>query len=266
MLEDAGLRPAGGGQQPGGAGSTEQPGQVPIDWMIDGGYRGGYSRASIKGPQNRALPHEFLFAGPQGLPPFEDGPRKRWAPLRHAPEQREALMAWVHQRYDAPTQHLLERLTDEPLFAYAARQWRHAPDARASNQQIVEAVYLRLSRLMGAIYGFEPAVLAYTPQMPVHWHQLFDWEQNRMYVVEQALGGTFADLMEALTHGQAHAMQRRLIVAAGAGSLDGDDAAYGDLMVREYRAQPGPGCIGWVKGYHAFTISYAVGHRAKALT
>lgn len=279
MLEEAGLRPAGGdlGSMPGGggaradgsvAGGTQYDGKSPHNWMIDGAYAGGYGRGSLRGPTDRtplAEGERQLFAGPQGLPPFDDGPRRRWVPKRHPPEQREALMAWVHQLYDAPTQHLLERISDEPLFAYGSRQWRQAPDARANNQAIAEAVYLRLSRLMGAIYGFEPAVLAYTPQMPAAYFEWYDWERNQLFVLEQVLGGTYADLMEALSHGQAHSLQRQLIIASGAGKLEGELAGFGDLMVREYRAQPGPGCIGWVKGYHAFQISYAVGYRARSL-
>lgn len=277
LLEEAGLRAPGGSSRPPrgpgpgpglGAGTSEYDGEAPIDWMIDGTYTGGYGEGAIAGrtrlsplPQGQRLP----LKGPQGALARSLRPPGVILPTSLPLDQRQAVIALIHRTQDPLKRHLMERISEEPLFAYAASRWRQARVAGQDNLEIVHAVYERLSRLMGAIYGFEPAMMSYTPQLPQNYISWFDWQSNRFFIQQKYLGGTFADTIEGLAHCQAHSLQRHLIGAYRAGELTGELAMLGEWLANEHQLRPGAGCDTLIRGYHASDLSLSVGHLVKHL-
>ena len=214
MLAEAGGA-APRGPKGGGPGFVEPPG-APPGWVpppIDpGSIRARPSPLSLG--ERKLVPPA---ARREGDPPAIPG----WRPGQRPPDQEayRALLTWT---WRPELEALALAIMREPLFAYAARRWRPGvrgtrwwedAGALASNLEILNVLYDRLSALMATYWDFDPAPLAHVPNMGGNFLGLYFPHAQVIAVSTRLLGAPLFEVVDTIAHEQTHALQGRLLRA-----------------------------------------------------
>ncbi len=142
-----------------------------------------------------------------------------WTPGQRPRDSRDfvALLDWV---WGPQTAAFLRAIAREPLFAYAARRWqpvvrgeswRTDDAAREANLEILNVLYDRLSALMGTYWDFDPAPLAYVPQMRGAVLGVYYPRYGVMAMSSRLLGAPLYEVVNTIAHEQTHALQGALL-------------------------------------------------------
>lgn len=126
-------------------------------------------------------------------------------PLRSV-EQYRALLAKL---FDQKAQTAAEGMLDEPVLRSMREVW--TPGRPEVNHRVALEFMRYFLPKLGEAYDFKPCPVEFNDTLSGGFGGLYDLKQDRVYLPQRVLNGSFKDFIDVLVHEQMHCLQERLI-------------------------------------------------------
>lgn len=100
-------------------------------------------------------------------------------------------------------------MREEPVLRSMREVW--TPGRPEVNRHVATEFMRYFLPKVGEAYGFKPCPVEFDDTLSGGYNGLYDLRQDRVYLPQKVLAGTFADFVDVLVHEQMHCMQERLI-------------------------------------------------------
>ncbi|HEY9855389.1 MAG TPA: hypothetical protein V6D05_06600 [Stenomitos sp.] len=131
------------------------------------------------------------------------------APVGEIPRSVSQYRALLSRMFDDKAELASDDMLQEPVLKSMRDVWM--PGRPEVNRKVALEFMRYFLPKLGESYGFKPCPVEFDDTLSGGYNGLYDLRQDRIYLPQRALNGTFAEFIDVLVHEEMHCMQERLI-------------------------------------------------------
>lgn len=131
------------------------------------------------------------------------------APEGELPRSVAQYRALLSRLFDDKADVASEDMGEEPVLQSMRAVW--TPGRPEVNRKVASEFMRYFLPKLGEAYGFKPCPVSFDDGLSGGYNGLYDIRNDRIYLPQRALNGTFAEFIDVVVHEEMHCLQERLI-------------------------------------------------------